>query len=193
MHILLDLHEVLADWEGAMIKHFPGMTIDEMNAVPAKERDAIVAKAYADNPNFFAELEVTPWAPQLLNMLKGLQDDFGVMISILTAVGTVHPDKDAVKKQNVHWIQNVLPAGKGIRDIPDFFEIYQVDRSSDKAKMFAHKEHILIDNFDRSLDEFIAAGGIGIKYYGDKTDHQVAWKYYVNAGLELRRLVSKQK
>jgi len=144
--IYCDLDGVLADFiKGVREKLVPDYT-EERYEGNRKYRDEMWAamREYAKNGGkFWYELDVMPDAHQLWNHIKDYNTE------ILTATG---PTDLGASQQKVAWFPEKF--GKGTK-------VNVVDSSNDKA-IFAAPNHILIDDKDKSINPWIAQGGIGI-------------------------------
>lgn len=95
--------------------------------------------------SFFESLPLMEGAEKLVEFAHSNFKNF----SILTATG--HTPADAADQKR-RWYA---------KHFPQLTTIHVVDKSPDKAA-FAHQRAILVDDRRKSLDPWIAAGGIGI-------------------------------
>jgi len=93
---------------------------------------------------FFSAMSPMPDAMELWNYVKKFDPE------ILTATG--HVQTQTVLKEKPEWVR---------KHLGDHIKVNMVAKSSEKAK-FAGPNVILIDDRRKSIDPWVAAGGIGI-------------------------------
>lgn len=147
--VYLDVDGVGSHW----LKYMEALLPDNLNMAivnKAPNRGEILRSVYQDNPHFFALLE--PYHPygSLIATLKTL----GVTLRILTARGNDHPNPQTVIDDKLYWLNKHFDV--------DRRHVYVVAESKDKAA-WAKPNAILIDDYDRNCDEWVAAGGHAIQ------------------------------
>jgi hypothetical protein len=143
--IYVDMDGVLADFVKGVDKLIPGGYVPEKKDDPKFKNEMWRAiKNYSkDGGTLWSELPLMPDAKQLWNYVEKHNPE------ILTASG---PPEYGAADQKRRWIPWVLGADA---------KVNTVERSRDKAQ-FATPESILIDDQRKSIDPWVAAGGIGI-------------------------------
>lgn len=147
MNVVLDLDGVIIDMVGGMEKHFD-IKIKEW---PVGER--LLEKVFDMSPKrLWANLGFEFWANLKWNVdgqriLTKLIMAFGEENIVICTSPTLHPQAAAGK---MAWIQNQLP---------DFSRRFLIG----PAKEFlAHREAVLVDDFDYNVDKFREHGGHAI-------------------------------
>ncbi len=135
--IHLDLDGVLADFDGHYSKLYG-----------AKLGDRELWNNINSNPTYFLDLPPMKDAYELLKYVHARKDF--EYVRILTATGWRY---EHVSKQKVAWCMKQW----GID--PNF--VTTVRKSEHKA-LYANPSAILVDDTDRSINAWVAAGGIGI-------------------------------
>jgi hypothetical protein len=161
LKLFLDLDGVLASFEGRvrelihLSKKESGLLMDEAEKDDSIDKRLMwkVIHRYDEHTPFFYTLDKMPDADELFDFVLEHfdHDDIG----ILTASG--HTPSDA-PQQKKRWVR------KHFGD----YHVEVVAKSPDKAA-FATPTTILIDDRAKSLDPWIAAGGIGILHTDAKS------------------------
>lgn len=144
--IFVDMDGVLADFEKGTEHIIGEKLVQKRYLTDPKYRAAMwkaVNKYTKEGGEFWFDLDPLPDALQLWNYVKDHDSE------ILTATGDRH---DLVRKQKIKWISKYL--GSGIK-------VTTTKSGADKYK-YAKENYILIDDQPKSIDPWIAAGGIGI-------------------------------
>jgi hypothetical protein len=156
--LFLDSDGVLADFDAKAYEILGGRAISE---VPKGYLWAQVERYDREVAPFFESLDFMPGAERLISFA---QDHFE-HLAILTASG--YTPKDGPDQKRRWYAQRT----------PDM-EVIVVAKSPDKAQ-FAAPHCILVDDRAKSLDPWIAAGGIGILHVTiDQTIEQL--RHYTN-------------
>lgn len=139
--MLVDSDGVLCDFDGYVEQHL-GSKVSEFQPKgrfwqAMTHHDATVQK-------FFRNLPKMPDADVLMAYLTANYSS----VRVLTACGNTPTD---AKQQKIDWYAEHYPG----------IECIVVSKSPDKA-VYAHSRAILIDDRSKSIDPWIAAGGIGI-------------------------------
>jgi len=136
--IYVDLDGVLVDWEKQFERYSGGVSPETYEAEHGKEnRHKLV---HENSPEFYA---TAPWMKDgkiLYSFLKELPCE---VLSHSTDLEATDGKKQWLQSNNITWPQNLVP------------------NRSDKAK-FAAPDAVLIDDRQDVIDQFNAAGGIGI-------------------------------
>jgi len=143
--LFIDLDGVLADFNAGVRRLVPDFTEDKFRA-SSKERSKMwkAVDLYSkDGGKLWGELDPMPDAHQLWNYVKKYNPE------ILTATGN---PKYGAGEQKLEWFPKTFGAGT---------KVNIVRKSAEKAE-FAAPNHILIDDSPKSIDPWVAAGGIGI-------------------------------
>jgi 5'(3')-deoxyribonucleotidase len=140
--IYLDMDGVLADFDSAA-----SLIIDKNSPDFSKKKLwQAIAKYDAEVQPFFENLSLMEDALILTEFLNKTFEN----IEILTASGST---PRTVKEQKIKWATKNFPA----------YKINVVRKSPDKAR-YASQDAILIDDREKSIMPFMAAGGVGILY-----------------------------
>jgi 5'(3')-deoxyribonucleotidase len=163
MTIYFDMDGVLADWVAGFKKLFKDeVKYEDFNSLPKNEYDD-VKHVIAHRPHFYLNL---PTLNHAVETLVTLIED-GHDVAILTSCGKINTD--AVVTQKKKWLKKVF----GGYDIP----FHYVTTSKEKAE-FAADDALLIDDREKSVVPFEAAGGKVIHYEDGVTDlHEELKKY----------------
>jgi 5'(3')-deoxyribonucleotidase len=138
--IYLDMDGVLADFDSAT-----SLIIDKNSPEFSKKKLwQAIAKYDAEVQPFFENLSLMEDALVLTEFLNKTFEN----IEILTASGST---PRTVKEQKIKWAARHFPT----------YKINVVGKSPDKA-FFASPNAILIDDREKSIMPFVAAGGVGI-------------------------------
>jgi len=136
--LMVDMDGVLADFIRGVNEKIPGGYVEGNNKQMWKD-----VKEYSQNGGrLWAELEPMPDAMELWNYVKQFNPE------ILTSAGNPAFGADEQKHE---WIKRVIGNPK----------VNIVRKSAEKAGMAAPNV-ILIDDLRKSIDPWVAAGGIGI-------------------------------
>lgn len=144
MKLFVDLDGVLADFDKEFLSRF-GNTPEHFRKcgkVEEKKHWRHLAN-HILHGDFYGSLELMPDAMILMNFVKQYDP------AILSATGTQHPQ--VVASQKMRWVKHHLGE----------MEMHYVRTSADKAG-FSTPDSILIDDREKSINPWVAAGGIGI-------------------------------
>lgn len=139
--IFVDSDGVIADFDGYLLTHFG----KSMSDFPKGQAWAAITHRDKTVEKFFRSLPKMADADVLVTHLRGLPVK---SVKVLTACG--YTPKDA-KEQKIEWYAEQYPG----------LECIVVSKSPDKAE-YAHPYSILIDDRSKSIDPWVAKGGIGI-------------------------------
>tara|TARA_Y100001956_G_scaffold46088_1_gene44798 strand:+ start:404 stop:949 length:546 start_codon:yes stop_codon:yes gene_type:complete len=160
--INIDADGLLVDWKGYVIKnHFPHLTIDELNAMHADDRQKLLRQMYTDDPQLFYKLEPLEGAAEFMQRITSLGEPWRV----LTSAGSDHPDFSVAAESK---IQNL----KKHFGIPRE-NITVTESSADKANYVERRGDILIDDFLRNVLQWNEQRGVGIHFIASK-GHEAA-------------------
>jgi hypothetical protein len=101
--------------------------------------------------NLFSKLEVLPDAYDSVQRILDMQGYSSV--EILTALPLITGKLHTAQRDKVEWIHNW---------IDDVIQVNCVQNWRNKAYFVKNKWYILIDDSIRNIDEWVAAGGVGI-------------------------------
>lgn len=149
--IYLDMDGVLCDFE----KRFVDVFGHSANDVRGTFTDSDQWKQFVEGDHF-ATLDWYPGGKELLNYLRM----FGNNIEILSSSGG-HAYYDKIAEQKTRWLRN-----NGI-DYP-----VNIVPGKRFKKDYADPYHLLIDDTERNIVEFIEAGGFAILH--KETDYTIA-------------------
>lgn len=159
--LALDSDGVLADFDKKAVQILGGKRIHE---VPKGTLWSSIERYDRDVEPFFESLEILEEATRLVEFARSNFD----RVFILTASGYT-PRNGAEQKRR--WYARHFPE----------LEVVVVDKSSDKAA-YACPRTILVDDRAKSIDPWVAAGGIGILHTSvENTIRQLA--AYANASV----------
>lgn len=162
--VYIDSDGVIADFDRKAVELLGGRRIPD---VPKGTLWATIER----HGSFFESLELMPGARRLIDYIEQNFSDY----AILTATGYTPKDAAAQKRR---WYARHFPN----------LQVHIVDKSPDKAAMFAGYRTILIDDRAKSIDPWVAAGGIGILHtsvedtiaqlaqYTDEPDWEESWQ-----------------
>lgn len=156
LKLYVDSDGVVADWVKKMIEliNHPEIVCQEtLNKHP--ERTQYIRTIYSKHPSVFGELDIIPLGKKLLETLQTLNISF----NILTAVGPDHHCFDTVKRTKIMWFKEHF----GLTDE----QIICVPNSSDKTK-YAYSNTILIDDYEKNIQEWNERGGQGLLFKEDE-------------------------
>lgn len=142
-----DMDGVLADWV-ARYNQINIMPLDVFSALPKNEREQLKIELF--NYDFFYDMEPIISG---MNMLKEKMDK-GYDVCILSASGRVN--KEEVIRAKKDWVE------KYIGNINAMF-VDKVEMKSEKMDRSVIN-NILIDDREKAIDAWNAAGGIGILF-----------------------------
>lgn len=137
--LYLDSDGLLADFDSLAHEILGGRRIDE---VPK----GTLWSAVERHGSFFESLPVMPGADRLVDFVT--ESGLFKSVAVLTATGYTPHDAAEQKRR---WYA---------KHFPDL-TVHVVPKSPDKAA-FAHPRAILVDDRAKSIDPWVAAGGIGI-------------------------------
>ena len=148
--IFFDSDGVFADWAGYVLPtHFPdAASIDELN----EGNDVISARMrqmYMKDPDLFYKLSPIPGVESLIEFVDGQNLPW----SILTAVGKHHFSFPHAKLCKERWFDRHF-------DVPRE-KVVVCPFSSTKA-IYADAGRVLVDDFRRNCEEWVAKGGTAI-------------------------------
>jgi hypothetical protein len=150
--LYLDMDGVVADFNAYAIKTLTRKIDGDERWAPGEWR------RLADNPRLYRDLERTPEADQLVEFCRRFCEQRGYALLFLTAIP---------KKNDVPWAfyDKVLWAQLRYPDIPVMFGPYSQDKQH-----HCEPGDILIDDRTINIQEWQAAGGVGILHRGDLTN-----------------------
>jgi len=140
--IFCDMDGVLADFVAQWKKFYGDIPNNHLKQMGKAKFDEILNKAPY---KFWAEMD---WMPTG----KGGEDLWKLISKYNTEILSAPADSDGSKKGKADWLKS-----KGIT------AKLNLEKARDKQK-FAAPNHILIDDFKRNIDQWTAAGGIGIHH-----------------------------
>lgn len=146
--LYLDSDQVLCDFSGYVLKHY-GRLPDNLQGRDKKYFWQWVKHHDAHVEQFFRSMSPCEDAEQLINFVF-VNTQYWNSVSVLTAAGFTPSDG---KKQKQEWYEEYFPILKD--------DVICVDKSPDKAR-YAHSRAILIDDRMKSIEPWVAAGGIGV-------------------------------
>lgn len=139
--VYVDLDGVLVDFDSEMARiGFPRAKVENDKVAKSKFWQAVGRLAKEGKP-FWGAMNPMPDATQLWNYVKKYNPE------ILSATGHVG---NATQEKH-EWVKKYLG------DVP----VHLTRKSADKAQ-YAAPNHILIDDRAKSIEPWLAAGGIGI-------------------------------
>ena len=112
----------------------------------------IIKKAIADG--HFAKATPTFFHYQLVNYLIPYWKSLGIEVGILSSTMKDNPDAEYLATQKKEWLFN-----NKLGDISTIFS----NGSADKQN-YAETGHLLIDDYDRTIGQFISKGGFALHY-----------------------------
>lgn len=146
MIIHLDMDGVLADFETGFRRHTL-RSIDSFN-------DSSEFWKFAEGfDHLYADLPMMPDARYLIENVRDIAREYGFQIEILTAIPSMNTMPYAAKDKEA-WIKEYCPYGWKFKTGP-----YSVHK-----QFHAKPGDILIDDKIRNIEQWNAAGGIGIHH-----------------------------
>ncbi len=170
IHILLDMDEVICDWErGALAIH--GWTQEAYERIRLAGRwdmtkplgltlDEFWQPIHDAGEQFWIDLKPLPWAHKVVDLVKSVTDDWFVI-----STPSREPSSYAGK---IIWLRHFF----GSRF--DKFEL------TTRKHLFAQSGVVLIDDKEQNINEFRAAGGQGILFPTRGNAHYAISKDPVN-------------
>lgn len=158
--VWVDSDQTLVDWFTPMLQYanangYEFTNIHEFNAHP--DCREIVAKAYAEKPNYFLDLEAIPLSIIMYDALLAICEG-KARVRILTAVGGDHDDPSEVTVDKIQNLTSLYPVSVS--------DIHVVHHSADKMD-YMQEEDILIDDYSLNITQANSIGIHGIKYRKD--------------------------
>lgn len=147
--VYFDMDGVLADFDGDFALR-TGRKWDH-NAEWSKEEKW---KMISEYPHFFRDLPWVPGALSMVNFVIKTTDHTGYVPGILSAASS-HIKESAAQKRI--WLNRELPI------LDNSTHIHIVPHREEKAE-FALSKTILVDDYKLNIQEWTAAGGIGIYF-----------------------------
>lgn len=145
--MLKSKYNVFIDSDGVIVD-FNAYVLEKFGALPSeihtKKFWQMVTEYDASVEKFFLNMKKTDDADDLINFCR----DRFQSVKILTACGYTPKD---TKEQKLQWYEDNYPE----------LECIVVRKYVDKA-MYANQNSILIDDREKSITPWVAAGGIGI-------------------------------
>lgn len=163
MIIFLDMDGVLADFNGAMIKHF-GVPFDQVGGGDAKERWRLIS---SELPDVYANLDTLPDADALVAAVTEVCVEYDAIPGILTAIPKYGRLPNA-QKHKYEWTRVRWPHLCKNFNIGPF--------AVDKQK-HARPGHILIDDSELNIPQWQACGGYGILHVSAENSIQQLKQY----------------
>jgi len=140
--IFVDLDGVLANFD-KKVKELTGKLPDQL---VKKDMWNAIKKYYKDGHQFYRELDLMPDANQLWNHIK-VHDPI-----ILTATGQ---KVESIKQEKVEWCKEHFPGVQMIGVVHSHEKANYIIRDTEEIS-------ILIDDREKSINPWVAAGGVGI-------------------------------
>jgi hypothetical protein len=144
------------DMDGVMtnfipsVKKITGKTVDEIEAMPEEEKYRYLSDFKKNG--FFKKMIPMPYLNALVELMKVLREN-GIEVNVLSSAGNEHFDKCRADK--MAWLRSHVNF--------KFDNVRIVPKSPDKAK-YAGAGIILIDDREKALKPFKAAGGIAVHH-----------------------------
>lgn len=153
-YICLDIDGVMANWhkpcaelfgltEDELMRRWPPMEFDIEHALGVTSEE-LWRRVDGGGAAYWADLEETPWARRLYDYCKS------VAPTIFLTTPSHHPPSLAGK---VEWMKRFTGNDK--------FRDYLIGQ---KKFMCAKPGTVLVDDADKNIDKFVAAGGHGITF-----------------------------
>ena len=148
--IFFDSDGVFADWAGYVLPtHFPDVaSVDELNEGNA-EISVRMRQMYMKDPDLFYHLTPIDGVVKLVEFVE----DYDLPWSILTAVGKHHFSFPHAKVCKERWFDRHF-------DVPR--EKVVVCPFSSTKSLYAESGRVLVDDFRRNCEEWVAKGGTAI-------------------------------
>lgn len=156
LEIYVDSDGVLADWVSKMIElvNHPEIVCQEtLNKHP--NRSEFIQNVYKKHPDVFAHLSPITTGMALVKQLQNVDIPF----KILTAVGPDHHSFEIVKETKLQWFKLHLNISEE--------DVICVPLSADK-QTYCKENAILIDDYEKNIEEWIESEGVGILFKDNK-------------------------
>lgn len=119
-----------------------------------KKQEFIIPLIYeAINKKLFEKAEPTLFLVPLKNNLLSYWQSLGIEVEILSSTMATNPFRKELEQQKIKWCEKHLP---GIK--------VNLAEGSTKKQDWAEECTLLIDDFGRTISQFISKGGYGIHY-----------------------------
>lgn len=151
----MKIKQIYCDLDGVLVDF--DKRIEELTGVPTDKisDDGIIWKAVSKQHNFWETLE---WMPdgkslwQVLQIIVGERNE--LVLKVLT--GTPSSKKYEAEVGKITWVRRELQ-----KDGP-WVDVFM---SMSKSKfLYAHPSHLLIDDREKNINEWRAAGGVAIHH-----------------------------
>jgi len=149
--IYLDMDGVLAEFFRAFA-HMAGVTNGNYREIPPEKREPVIQAMHGTN--FFHTLKKFPSADQLIHLVLQYVPLYGICSSPLKG------DDANSERWKREWIKTHLRPQPG--------EMFFTQHKAQYAVQPDGTPNILIDDRGSNIQEWIAAGGIGVKYQADE-------------------------
>ncbi|MDY3738969.1 MAG: hypothetical protein SO022_00725 [Selenomonadaceae bacterium] len=145
--IYIDMDGVIVDFVQG-IRDLCGMEPSEQGKAPLDEE---MWEAMKHVDHFFSKLKPMPGA---VEMVKALHAKFGDRCEILTAIPKPNREIHHAKEDKIEWVKKYI--GKDI--------VVNVVYRAEKKQFCKGNEYILIDDFEKNVQEWQNNGGVGIVF-----------------------------
>jgi len=147
--IYLDLDGVLADFDGGLRKLCGVEPVDQMHAT--KEDEDRTFGAIRDCEHFYRRMEMLPGAKELFDRLYAA---YGDRLEILSGVPSPKRNIPEAGEDKLAWVKEHLSETVKVNLV----------RRAEKKEYCTGKDCVLIDDFEKNIQEWEAAGGTGILF-----------------------------
>lgn len=149
LHIYFDMDGVLADFDRGVRELCHREPLDQSTSTEA-DNDALWA-AVRQVPHFYGQLEPIPGS---LEMLRTLYEEIGDRCQILTGIPKPRRSIEHAGEDKVAWIHRL---------VSEDMQVHIVYRE-EKRQYCTGPQDILVDDYDKNIREWQAAGGTGILF-----------------------------
>jgi hypothetical protein len=172
--VYLDMDGIIADWVGGIqpvLDELGVDTVEQANKLSTSFSSAI-CKFYEANPSFFADLDYINEFTPVFRMIDNLRTN-GVVgnVVFLTAAGVGDMDDTIPGKRK--FLERVFAEHLSDLHIPPMIV------TAHSKGLYAHKNAVLVDDFNRNTKQFSAAGGHGYYlkrgYNGSTVSRDIRW------------------
>lgn len=158
--ILLDMDGVMVDDINMFAKMCPEITtsmadhIAKLKVFGQKQQFVFPLINKAIDEGEFAKASPTLFVGALHNILLPYWKSLGIEVKILTSTMAENPKEEELKEQKLEWLKKYK-----LDHLPVIFS-----KGSAKKQDHAEKGVLLIDDYDRTIGQFISKGGYAIQY-----------------------------
>ena len=148
--IYFDMDGVLVDFENG-VREFCDMDPPAWGAPDHDEKDEIMFERISRIPNFYYKLRPIDGTMEIFNELVS---KYGEKVKILTGIPKPHKNVPTASADKVAWVKDYIPCDVAVHTV----------LRREKMEFAKGPDSILIDDMQKNIDEWVSAGGTGIRF-----------------------------